>query len=795
MFSLLVLAFSYILGIIFYENILSFNILIWSGAIVIALIFNLIYHLFKKENFLLLSLSAIFLIYGGAFWHNYSIPEQKNNSLYYYAPQKDINIEGIILSEPKAKTDKISFDFRAELVTSPYIMSTNGISKVTVYTTDLKLAYGDRVSLNGNLKLPEGSANPGEFSYQEYLKKHGIFSLISVNSSDGIQVLEKDTLKDIYYYIYKIKNSLLSVFFQSMPSDIAALVSSLVFGADAVAIPEDIRTDFTNLGLAHVLAASGMQISLIMGTGIFIVRRFSVNRIAGAIAISFSIIFYMFLTGFPPSIMRAGVLNLLILPAVLKKEAVDGLKALILVSFALLVWSPLNLYDIGFQFSVLATFALIYAAKELDKKMDFLPPFLSEAVAMIVSAQLFVMPLQLYYFSQYSLLFLPANLIASLFVNLLTYLAVFTLSLGLIIPSLALLMGKGLFYFVSGFLYIIDYLSSLPFSVSYTARPSVLLVILSYGIIFLAVEFFKKNSWHSLLKPQFITLFFLVFISSLGLANQAIAGKKELRVTYLSVNQGDSTLIETPEGKNILIDCGQSYNFKTKSGKEISFDASERYILPYFRHKGITKIDILILSHPDSDHIGGCSSLIDNLQVKEVWDSGQSDDSRLYHELLSKILKQRINFTRVNQGFIYGESDLKLRVINQIEQNFSDKSYNNNNSIALKLNYKKNSFLFTADLEADAEQKLVDSPVDLTAQVYKAGHHGSKSSSTESFLARVRPQISIISAGKNNRFGHPHQEVLERLAMFGSDIYRTDLQGGIIVTSDGENLDIETALD
>lgn len=791
---LLLVFFSYITGIFFYKELISINILASSIFFVINLIFNYLIFYYKRINLFGISISLITLFFG-AYWNNFLLPQPLDNDLAIYAPQKNITVQGYILTEPKVDENKISFELENKAYLEPKEKEISGKTIITIYDPTLSLNYGDKIQITGKLDIPEAEPNIDEFSYQAFLARKGIFTTLKVNKKTSLLVLESKAKKDLQTFIIDLKNKLLNVFFQNMPKDSASLVSSLVFGSKASPVSKEIQEDFTNLGLSHVLAASGMQISLLMTLGLLLIKKIRINNLLGISLTSIAIIFYMLLTGFPPSILRAGLVNLVILFATFRKEKTDSLKALFLVSLGLILYNPLILFDIGFEFSVLATFAILYASPLISKKLIFLPDLISEAVALIISAQLFVLPLQLFYFSQFSYLFLISNLIASLFVDFLTYLAIITISFGLVVPYLGAILGKVIFYLLSLLLFIIEYLSSLPFSVSYTSKPSISVILGVYALIFAILELSKKDSINlQALKEVKISSFAIPSVILFSLSfYQNMLDANLLKVDFINVTQGDSTFIETPQGKTFLIDCGQYIEYDI-DGKKIIFDAGERYIKPYLQHKGVNAIDVLVLTHPDSDHIGGCKTILENFQVKEVWDSGQKDDSKLYSELLADILKRSIPIKLVKKDDLYTESELKLKVINDIEVNNTEsKSYNNNNAIALKLDYKSQSFLFMADIEKEGEEKILESNEDIRSNLVKIGHHGSKTSSIEEFLKKVKPELAIISVGKNNRYRHPSPEVIERLDTLGIKTYRTDQDGGVRIKTNGESFNIETS--
>ncbi|MEA1928426.1 MAG: ComEC/Rec2 family competence protein [Candidatus Auribacterota bacterium] len=262
---------------------------------------------------------------------------------------------------------------------------------------------------------------------------------------------------------------------------------------------------------------------------------------------------------------------------------------------------------------------------------------------------------------------------------------------------------------------------------------------------------------------------------------------KELEVVYLDVGQGDSTLINTPGGKHILIDGGIG------AGSFGSEDQGKKIILPYLRSHGINRLDTVLGSHPDYDHIGGLASAVraKNLTVGEFLDPGVAHPSRGYLDLLNAVKdRPEIKYRQPRAGDIlnWGE-EVEVEVISP-PYLLKD---NNESSIVIKLTYGDVSFLFTGDAYGSAEQ-LMQSRYGwrLRSTILKAGHHGSKHSSSEDFLRKVRPEVAIFSCGKDNNYGHPHPETIERLERVGAKMYRTDQQGTITITTDGKEYQVKT---
>ena len=246
----------------------------------------------------------------------------------------------------------------------------------------------------------------------------------------------------------------------------------------------------------------------------------------------------------------------------------------------------------------------------------------------------------------------------------------------------------------------------------------------------------------------------------------------------IDVGQGDSTLICTPNKKKILIDGGGTLE------REV-FDVGEKTLLPYLLDKGITKLDYVIITHFDSDHIGGILTILEKLQVKQIVIGKQYEIYENYKEFNKIVKKKKLCVKIVEAGEkIQVEKDLYFNVLWPDSNNMISENSINNNSLVCKLVYKQFSCIFTGDIEEIAEEKILTKYKKsniLKSTVLKIAHHGSKTSSIEEFLKSVNPNISLIGVGKNNMFGHPNQEIIERIKNIDSKIYRTDKSGEIIV--------------
>ncbi|EHL10038.1 hypothetical protein HMPREF9629_01030 [Peptoanaerobacter stomatis] len=243
-----------------------------------------------------------------------------------------------------------------------------------------------------------------------------------------------------------------------------------------------------------------------------------------------------------------------------------------------------------------------------------------------------------------------------------------------------------------------------------------------------------------------------------------------LQVHFIDVGQGDSTLIITPDKKTILIDAGDEQHSSRTTG--------------YIKSQGIEKLDLVIATHPDADHIGGMDKIIKNFDIGMFSMPLVSKDTKQYKEikkeLKNKKLKNKPLYT--GDGLSIGK-DIKLQILSpQKNKTYSD---TNEYSIVARLLYKEVSFLFMADATMENEIAIINDFDDIRADVLKLGHHGSSTSTSDYFLGKVNPSIGVISCGKNNKYGHPHKEVMNLLKKYNIMIFRTDEQGSIVLKSDG----------
>lgn len=417
-------------------------------------------------------------------------------------------------------------------------------------------------------------------------------------------------------------------------------------------------------------------------------------------------------------------------------------------SFIILIFNPYTIFDMGFLLSYGGTIGIILFSNKLSKKFPIknkILNYIKEMFFVCISANIIIIPIIMYNFNTLSLTFFISNVLVSPIMGIVVILGFVQIFLSIININLAYLLSIFLNPMLEILIFIADFTAKLPLSKILIPTPNIIFIIIYYVIIL----FCNKIN----IKKTIIILSIIIII--FNLLNLL---PKDLRIYFIDVGQGDSTLILTPKGNSILIDGGGS-----ETG---SFDVGEKILLPYLLDRGVTKIDYMMISHFDSDHVGGLFSILENLRVEHVLISKQGKESENYKHFLEISKRKKIKV-------IYAEAGDRINIEKNMffeilfpTRNLISENILNNNSIVARLVYKNIKILFTGDIEEIAEKELIklySKTNKLRADILKVAHHGSKSSTIASFLKLVNPRISLIGVGATNTFGHPNIGVLERL--------------------------------
>lgn len=681
-------------------------------------------------------------------------------SFYMYV-QDDLKIDGDMLSA--SGKDLI----RKEKLVVRYKLNSENEKQLLME----KLKIGMVCKVTGNLEQPMPASNQNAFNYQEYLHRNSVFWLLKIDRLDPQMC--KPHKKTFLSFFQTLRQDGIFYVTSKFPQELAPLAVALLFG-ERDFIDSDILKSYQKLGIVHLLAISGLHVGMLAGMFYFVGIRAGITREKMTTTLILVLPCYAIITGAAPSVIRAVWMMMLFL--ILRKwgdrlslQTIDII-SIVFVSYTF--FSPYVIYEVGFQLSFCVSIALILSAPILLKRFSH-PVSLLFMTSFI--CQLAATPILFYYFYEASLVSAIANV---LYVPLFSLVLLPTL---IIIFLFHLLFGTTIQFlltpinvFVAWMDSVTELLGNLPFTTITLGRPNLFTLIL-YIIVF---SFFF-SSWEKRKgrKHFFKVALLPVFVLFIHSSENFISPYGE--ITFIDVGQGDSIFIKLPHAKgNYLIDTGGTLSFHTEDWKmrQKQFDVGKDIVVPFLKSKGVTKIHKLILTHGDMDHIGGATEVMKELSVKEVILPASPELSGLEKEILLLAMQQKIpyKFTQAGDSFVSANQIFYiLSPQNAIEDN------RNNGSIVIYSELGGLSWLFTGDLEKEGEEQLVQTYNHLKIDVLKVGHHGSKTSTSEILLNKIEPKLAVISAGRNNRYGHPNSEVVNLLQEKNIQVLRTDKHGAI----------------
>jgi competence protein ComEC len=692
-----------------------------------------------------------------------------------------VTVEGIVVREGESTFAGITYILATQRIGEAELQPASG----QVLLRDLRPAgetyfYGDLIRVRGKLVKPQGAANFGQFDYRAYLERRGIKYQLAVTSPEDIRRLGENRGNPLVAYLLEARERYLQVI-DVLPSLDAALLKALTLGERSMLAPE-IVDFFTASGTVHLMAVSGVHVgivaALVLGLGRLLRFPFWLQGLAAGLIV----IVYVVWTGLTASAMRAGIMFLLGLLGALTGRKRNSLVALAAAAGILLLINPLNLYDTGFQLSFAAAAGILYLVPIMMntihlKLKRWVAPFLTT-----VAAQLGTWPLTAYYFSGVSVV----GFIASFFAIPLASLALILGLLGLLVGAWYLPVGQVLLGAAGLALVVLTFVArlfaQLPGAFVHMKRPPVVFMIVYYVLLFAAPFFFQATKEKGRWRRIFVVVVALCLLAFCWRGSVSPV----LTVDFLAVGQGDAILVKSPSGQAVLIDTGQRHNF----GGTV-WDAGEKILLPYLRSQGIHRLELVFFTHGDTDHVGGGPAILNALPVgaaiiPATFGGGGADLIKKEAVERGIPLYPATNGLKVDLG-----SDVHVTVLSPPAESISSDNPDNDNSLVLYLSYGNSGFLFTGDAGWPAEQYLLKCGFPGPVHVLKVAHHGAVTGTTDEFLAKIKPELAIISVGKNN-FGHPSPQTMERLVSNGVEVLRTDQAGQVRIESDGRMLQVKT---
>lgn len=764
---LIQLTICYILGILIGDYIdiplLLIYILVVS-ALIISLIFFIKRFFIPTNIFLLLCIILI----GILFYELHSRFLYSKSLLKYLGDE--VLLIGNITEPPQISENKISLIILVDrLIANEVEHKINGLVQINVKNNLIPFKYGDRIKVIGKLKIPSILRNPGGFDYQKYLLRRKILAIIWVDDKNIIK-LGRGYANPILTASYNLRDRISRIISDTVSDKLFACASFLkgvLLGIRCV-LPEEIRSQFMDTGTIHILAISGLHVGLIGLIFFFIFHKLArLSQKTSSIFTLLILIIFAIMTGATPATVRATIMATTIIVGRIIDRDTDIYNNLALAGLIILLQNPLTLFDIGFQLSFLATFSLLYLTPLLEPKLWFLPRYLASLVCVSIAVEIGICPLLILYFNKLPLVTILANIVVIPLLGVILVLGLAMVFVGIIFMPLANLIGMINYYVISGLLISVSFFAHFPYA--YLYLPSLSFpFISSYYLCLWAISRHKK------IGSRKVVILVLVLINIFLWQGVIKTLSPVMQVTFLDVGQGDAIFLQFPNGGNMLIDGGPG-----NAGKSV--------ILPFLRTNGITKLDVVMISHHHYDHYGGLLTLLKNYKIKKfVVDNG------VKRQQLSKIIKEEgISHEVVKAGDeIIGYPKIKIYILHP--SNIMDKKHPNNNSIVAKIVYNKVSFLFTGDIENEVAKRLLPFKDMLSSTVLKIPHHGSKDSYYPNFIRLVNPSIGIIEVGRDNSFNLPDKQVIKNYEKRKIQIYQTQKHGAVIVRTDGEKIWVKT---
>ncbi len=608
---------------------------------------------------------------------------------------------------------------------------------------------GDYIYIEGNLKEASNNTNPNLFNYKKYLYYNDIYYLLEIDSYSKV--------KDNDNILYALKN-MISNRIEKIDKS-SHYLKALILGDDRY-INKDIVNIYQDIGISHLFAISGTHITVFAGLLLFFFKRIRMEEKIRYFIVTIFLLFYMFITGFSPSIIRAVVIFVLLSINKIFSLKMKTLNVFILGISLILFLNPFIIFQIGFQFSAIISLVLISCSNLINsQKGYFRKVFITSLISFLVS-----LPICLYNFYQINILSVIYNMFFIPFMNCI----LFPVTL---ITFLFPVFDHILSFIINVMEYITRLCGSIP-SVLVFKKPNIFVVLLYFVLIFVMLKRWSRS--------KFMVYIFIVFLGIHYNYNYIFSSDY---IIFIDVGQGDSILIHS-HNESLLIDTGGKITYKKEEWEERTNNnrLSDNTVIPLLKSLGIRRLDYLILTHGDYDHMGEAINLVNTIKVEEVILNNDA-----YNELELEFIK-----VLEKKKIPYYQNMKELNINNNQLFFLNDGVYDNenDNSNVIYMDFKEIKLLLMGDAGVEVEEDILEKYELDNIDILKVGHHGSKTSSSKEFIDIINPKYSVISVGKNNRFGHPNNEVLNNLN--NSKIYRTDQHGSITFMVKKNKLKIET---
>lgn len=727
-------------------------------------------------------LYSTFLIFGSSLY--YQIREDvtqrniENARVINLFEWDEIELKGNIISSGKSSIGRPVYEVQIKETVFEKAGSWQTPFKIRLYgSEDAEIEQSDGKKIHAVVQIysfPD-RRNPHEFDYGQWLHNRGmaahgeIIEIVSVSDTGQIGWESIRT---------RVQENA-DLLFEKEHSDMA---KALLLGFKEDLTPET-KQQFSRSGLSHIMAVSGLHVGFIVAPFWLLIPFLwgsTKGRYTGIFLLTLLLVGYAGLTGFSPSVCRASLMAWFISYGKLFHKVRNSINLTAVAAIIVLFINPEQLFEIGFQLSFSAVFIILLIMKEAQNlipirlRYGFKGGLISIILVSIV-VQLGLFPVLVYYFGEFSIIGPIAN---ALVVPLLSFTVPVGLLFVLVSPVVPDALQAGIIplqFSLNWVQWVAEFFGSQSYSfITVTEKSFSIFLIWIFALFWIASSRIHAIRWKFLilLLCSINLYYFEKWIREPDI--------KTLEITVLDVGQADAIHISTPNGYHLLIDAGRW----SPMG-----DSGDRVLLPYFEQLGVDQIDAVLLSHPHADHIGGMPSLIEGLKIGRIYQSDYDYDSVLYHTILNLSETNNIPIYLASAGdLIEIDPSLRIFVIGP-EPNAPRGRNPNNHSLSFKLVYGHTSFLFTGDAEVEQERRMAEKYGDfLQSDFYKVSHHASNTSSTELFLKKVDPEITVASLAFRNGFGHPGQNAVSRVHQYSNHQFYTSLSGALRFESDGNEI-------
>ena len=726
--------------------------------------------------------------------------------------KEKVIIEGTVLRPPKFMRDLARLELRSNrVILHGKVKKISENIQVIIYNHARDFSPGDRIRFPAILRSFKNFNNPGRYDYESAMRLKGLSCAASVSDGRFIVPMGRGNLGFPMEILERVRRPIRDFFRKKLSNENQALYGALILG-ERHAIDAELREPFNRAGLGHILAVSGLHIGLVAWLTFFLAKRLfslsynlalkrDIHRLA-AIITCFPVIAYTCIAGLQVSSQRAMIMALAYLFSIILGREKEVWSTLCLAAIIILAIDPHALYSISFQLSFCAVIGILWLGTAIFKKIPLpfketkqktifntLYLYITGLIVVTFSAMIFLLPITTYYFHRISLVSIVANLtvipILGLWIIPLGLLSALCLPFPQSIANLFLQLGAiGLEWMMS----IIRFWAHFDWAAFWVVTPNIFEMVLFYSLIFFGF-FLRRWSWAK------IGLIFVLFTITIDITYWIYETRFNpyLKITYLDVGQGNSALIQFPGKERMLIDGG--------GFSRDHFDVGRMVVAPSLWHSKLNRIDYLVLTHPQADHMNGLRFIASHFKPKEFWYNGESVENPSYRELMKILhIKKTKKLLPVDLKGDREISGVKVELLHPPFEGGRKRLMNrslklNDNSMVIRLSYQGKSFLFPGDLERPGEEVVVANAGSiLKSDVMLAPHHGSRTSCSREFLQMVKPRICVVSSGGGNYFGFPHPEILKRLKDIGCEIIRIDQSGAVEISVGPNRFEVDSFL-